>query len=84
MPEKTATQKKLKKRNFSSFTYTEAYKQLGIKTVGIWTIDTPPKAPSEFLNQRSGKFNLNSDPGVVLRMPFQINVEQTELNQSLI
>ncbi len=65
MPEKTATQRKLKKRNFSSFTYAEAFQQINIKTIGLWTIDTPPKAPSEFLNQRLEKlsrlFDLTQD-----------------------
>jgi hypothetical protein len=52
MPEKTATQKKLKKRNFSSFTYAEAYKQLGIKKIELWTIEAPIHTPSDFFNQR--------------------------------
>jgi hypothetical protein len=52
MPEKTATHKKLKKRNFSSFTYAEAYQQLGIKTIKTWTLDTQSHTPSDFFNQR--------------------------------
>jgi hypothetical protein len=46
------TKKKPKKRNFSSFSYAEAYQQLGIKTIAPWTIDAPPQIPSAFFNQR--------------------------------
>jgi hypothetical protein len=61
MPEKTATRRKPKKRNFSSFTYAEAYQQLGIKKVELWTIDTPPKPPSDFLNQRLERLSIMFD-----------------------
>jgi hypothetical protein len=48
----TTTKKKAKKRNFSSFSYAEAYQQLGIKTIESWTIKTEPQTPSLFFNQR--------------------------------
>jgi hypothetical protein len=57
MPEKTVTRRKPKKRNFSSFTYAEAFQQLNIKTIGLWTIDSSPKPPSEFLKQRLEKLS---------------------------
>ncbi len=52
MLEKTATRKKIKKRNFSSFTYAEAFQQLNIKTIEAWTIDAPTQTPSDFFKQR--------------------------------
>jgi hypothetical protein len=44
--------KKPKKRNFSSFSYAEAYQQLGIKTIEAWTSNAQPQTPSAFFNQR--------------------------------
>jgi hypothetical protein len=46
------TPKKPKKRNFSSFSYVEAYQQLGIKTIAPWTIEAAPLTSSVFFNQR--------------------------------
>lgn len=52
-----AIQKKAKKRNFSSFSYAEAYQQLGIKTIDSWTIEAQPKMPSVFFNQRLARLS---------------------------
>jgi hypothetical protein len=46
------TKKKVKKRNFSSFTYADAYQQLGIKTIKPWVIKALPQTSSVFFNQR--------------------------------
>jgi hypothetical protein len=48
----TTKKKKGKKRNFSSFSYADAYQQLGIKKIEPWAINALPQAPSEFFNQR--------------------------------
>lgn len=48
----TTTKKRVKKRNFSSFSYADAYQQLGIKIIEPWVIKTPPHTPSLFFNQR--------------------------------
>jgi hypothetical protein len=45
-----ATQQR--KKSFSSFTYKEAFKQLGIATLNRWTISAEPVQISDFFRQR--------------------------------
>lgn len=42
---------KTKKKNFSSFTYTEAFKYLKIKVLHPWTFETAPVEPSSFFQE---------------------------------
>jgi hypothetical protein len=55
---------KKKKRNFSSFTLAEAYKELGLTKLIEWKLDAPPVAPSAFYHQRlqrlHARFNLTT------------------------
>lgn len=55
---------KIKKKNFSSFTYAEAFKYLGIQEILPWSIAVEPIAPSDFfqenLRQISEVFDLQS------------------------
>jgi hypothetical protein len=41
-----------RKRSFSSFTYKEAFKQLGIVVLERWSIDAEPVPISDFFRQR--------------------------------
>jgi hypothetical protein len=41
-----------RKKSFSSFTYKEAFKQLGITTLNRWTISAEPVQISDFFRQR--------------------------------
>lgn len=43
---------KVKKRNFSSFTYTEAFKYLKIKDISPWSLTVSPLEPSDFFHER--------------------------------
>ncbi len=43
---------KSKKKNFSSFTYAEAFKQLNLTDLIHWEIDTEPLEPSAFFQER--------------------------------
>jgi hypothetical protein len=43
---------KKKKRNFSSFTLAEAYKELHLTNLVEWKLEAPPVAPSEFFHER--------------------------------
>ena len=60
----TAKIPKSKKKSFSSFSMSEAYKQLGIKTLVPWTFPIEPFVPSDFFNQHlerlHRKFDLQS------------------------
>lgn len=55
---------RVKKKNFASFTYTEAFKYLGIAEITPWQLSVPPIAPSDFfqenLRQISEVFDLRS------------------------
>lgn len=55
---------RIKKKNFSSFTYAEAFKYLGIQEILPWSFTVEPIAPSEFfqenLRQISEVFDLQS------------------------
>lgn len=42
---------KMKKKNFSSFTYTEAFKHLNIKEINSWRFEIEPSEPSAFFNE---------------------------------
>ncbi len=42
---------RVKKKNFSSFTYTEALKHLNIKHLCAWSFDTEPVEPSDFFQK---------------------------------
>lgn len=42
---------RVKKKNFSSFTYAEAFKYLGIEKILPWSFTVEPIAPSEFLQE---------------------------------
>jgi hypothetical protein len=43
---------KIKKKNFSSFTYTEAFKYLNIKKIHPWHFEVTPVEPSAFFRER--------------------------------
>lgn len=43
---------RIKKKNFSSFTYADAFKHLGIKQLHPWQIDITPVDPSAFFHER--------------------------------
>jgi hypothetical protein len=43
---------KVKKKNFSSFTYAEAFKYLKIKKIHPWQFETTPVEPSTFFHER--------------------------------
>lgn len=61
-PSTSANQKKTSKtRNFSSFDVPSAFKQLGIKNLHSWKIETPPIPPSDFFKQRLAKLELFFD-----------------------
>ena len=64
MPKSVSKIPKSKKKSFSSFSMSEAYKQLGIKTLVPWTFSIEPLAPSDFfiqhLERLHRKFDLNS------------------------
>jgi len=55
---------KVKKKNFSSFTYAEAFRYVGIQTLEPWVFSVEPIVPSEFfqenLRQISEVFDLQS------------------------
>jgi hypothetical protein len=50
-----------KKRNFSSFNLASAYKQLGIKTLLPWLLDSSALEPSDFFLQRMERLKRNFD-----------------------
>lgn len=54
---------KSKKKNFSSFTYTEAFKQLNLTDLTHWEIEATPVEPSAFFQERMQRleelFNLD-------------------------
>ncbi len=52
---------KPKKKNFSSFDLTSAYKQLGIKTLNHWQLPNIPITPSEFFIKRLERLQRNFD-----------------------
>jgi hypothetical protein len=43
--------KRIKKKNFSSFTYAEAFKHLHLKDLQAWHFDVQPLEPSAFFNE---------------------------------
>lgn len=43
---------KLKKKHFSSFNYTEAFKYLNVKNIENWVIEITPVKPSDFFAER--------------------------------
>jgi hypothetical protein len=43
---------KSKKKNFSSFSYAEAFKQLNLTDLTHWNLDAPPVTPSAFFQER--------------------------------
>jgi hypothetical protein len=52
---------KSKKRNFSSFSLSEAYKQLGIKTLLPWVLQPASFAPSDFFFQHLKRLHRKFD-----------------------
>lgn len=54
---------KPKKRNFSSFKYEEAFRELNLANLTPWPIDVPPFTPSPFFKERLDRlhetFNLS-------------------------
>ena len=53
LPIKTmSAPKKTKKKNFSSFTKTAAFKELNLTELISWNIDAPPVQPTAFFQQR--------------------------------
>ena len=43
---------RVKKKNFSSFTYAEAFKYLGFRTIEPWQFEVTPVEPSDFFHER--------------------------------
>jgi hypothetical protein len=52
---------KSKKKNFSSFTYGEAFKHLNLTDLLPWNLDVPPKEPSAFFKERLQRLELMFD-----------------------
>jgi hypothetical protein len=52
---------KSKKKNFSSFTYAEAFKQLNLTHLIPWTIAAPPTSPSDFYQMRLDRLHKTFD-----------------------
>lgn len=52
-----------RKKSFSSYTYKEAFKQLGISELQRWTLEADPVLPSDFFRlrlERLQRFDLKS------------------------
>jgi len=48
---------RVKKKNFSSFTYAEAFKHLGIQEILPWSFAVEPISPSEFFQENLRRMN---------------------------
>jgi hypothetical protein len=49
--------KKIKKKNFSSFTYVEAFKHLNLEELNLWFFEVEPLDPSSFFQERLQRLN---------------------------
>jgi len=52
---------KSKKKNFSSFSYAEAFKQLNLDDLISWELDAPPLEPSAFFQERLHRLEQSFD-----------------------